>query len=625
MNYRAEIDGLRAIAVVSVILFHAKYSVFPGGFLGVDIFFVISGYLITALLLKDLQRDSFSLKSFYERRARRILPAFFVVLLCSFIAALFLMTPETAKGFYQSAIAAVLSLSNIFFVHDSDYFSTDVDMKPLLHTWSLGLEEQFYIFFPIGLFIIWKYCRRYLAIIMGLGFLLSLMAAEFMLYKGYITANFYLLPSRGWELLAGSLVAYRETRGAIKANDRVASAAALLGLLIILGSLVLFHEKVPHPGLLTLFPVIGTCLVIYYGRVDGIAKSILSHRTMVMVGLISYSLYLWHNPIFSFARFYAIDPLTPVEYAGLIFASFFMGYLSYRYVEVPTRNRRQISERQIWIGSATGAVVLLSACGVLLMGKGFPQRFAPEFAPVLHGEVSRSETHLLIGGVPCNQRSPSEECIIGNDKLTPSWAIVGDSHAGTTGVSFDREFKRRNEAALFLVQNGCAYLVGAQFDANRRKRCGPYTEYVQKKLQDAEIKNVVIINRYSNSPLDPERMRVYAQLAEDLLKAGKTVYLVHPVPQSDWNVPNQMFKLLVRGMDPNVTSDHDAYLNKLKPLFDAYESLAAYKNLHRIYPDKILCDGHRCLTEKDDKVLYFDDNHLSIEGADLIVQEILKP
>ena len=280
MKYRPEIDGLRAIAIISVLLFHAKFAIFSGGYLGVDIFFVISGYLITTILLNDLSADKFSILNFYERRARRILPAFFIVVFFSMIAAWFLMTPLTAKFFYQSAIYSTLSISNITFAlaNENDYFDFAAELKPLLHTWTLGLEEQFYIFFPITLFVIWKFCRKYLLHFIIAGIIFSLLAASFLLFKRQPILNFYLLPSRGWELLAGSLIAYLEMKSAIKIKAAYASFLAGFGLLMIILSILLFKAETPHPSYLTLLPITGTMLVIAFSRSDCIAKKILSAR-----------------------------------------------------------------------------------------------------------------------------------------------------------------------------------------------------------------------------------------------------------------------------------------------------------------------------------------------------------
>ncbi len=500
MKYRPEIDGLRAIAIISVLLFHAKFAIFSGGYLGVDIFFVISGYLITTILLNDLSADKFSILNFYERRARRILPAFFIVVFFSMIAAWFLMTPLTAKFFYQSAIYSTLSISNITFAlaNENDYFDFAAELKPLLHTWTLGLEEQFYIFFPITLFVIWKFCRKYLLHFIIAGIIFSLLAASFLLFKRQPILNFYLLPSRGWELLAGSLIAYLEMKSAIKIKAAYASFLAGFGLLMIILSILLFKAETPHPSYLTLLPITGTMLVIAFSRSDCIAKKILSARVLVFVGLMSYSLYLWHNPIFSFARLYMIDPPTKLHYAGLIAVSSGIAYLSYRYVETPFRDRNRFGNKAIWSLSAVCAAIVIGVSSFIISHKVFPERFAEDFRPVLIAEESKSADKMKVDGRLCNDRLAQDACVIGDTSVKPSWAIVGDSHAAAMGLSAAMALKEKGQSALFYGQNGCAYLVGSEFDIDRRKRCGPYTQYVHQRINQPDIKNVILMNRYKD-------------------------------------------------------------------------------------------------------------------------------
>lgn len=628
MQYRPEIDGLRAVAVLSVLFFHAKLPVFSGGFLGVDVFFVISGYLIGSILLSDLARDTFSFRTFYERRARRILPALYAVIFCSLIAAWVLMTPVNATAFYKSALAAVASVSNIFFLLQADYFDSSADLKPLLHTWSLGVEEQFYIVFPVLLFLVWRYMRAYLGWVLLAGFAGSLAVAEVLLLTNHPKANFYLLPSRGWELLAGAYLAYLESKGLSRIREKYAAAASLAGLAMILLSFVLMTEKTPHPGLLTLFPVAGTALVIYFGRASGIVKTILSHRVPVLLGLMSYSVYLWHYPLFAFSRFYMPGPLSAPLYGGLILCSLGIGYLSYCYIEAPFRNRGRISARPVWVFSGAGAGVLAAVCAVIVAKDAFPARFAAEFRPAIAAQTSRSEERLLVGGAPCNQREAQDACVIGDTTRPPAWVVIGDSHAGTIGMSMDGALKQHKTSALFYAQNGCSYLIGAQFDDDRRSRCAPYIAEVEKRLRGDDLRKIVIMNRYQTVHKAQEKEAAYRQIVEDLLARGKEVYLVYPTPEYPFNVPDQIFKTQLRGDDTLVTSSYAEYLEKNKGIIAAYDSLGERKSLRRIYPAKILCNTDlpgRCVTEIDGKVMYADDNHLSVEGADLLVRQIFSP
>jgi peptidoglycan/LPS O-acetylase OafA/YrhL len=292
MKYRREIDGLRALAVLPVILFHAGYATFSGGFVGVDIFFVISGYLITTILINEMEQGSFSIAKFYERRARRILPALFFVILCTIPFAWLWMLPQDFRGFSQSLAAVPLFASNILFFITSNYFDTSSDLKPLLHTWSLAVEEQYYVFFPLVMMFTWKLGKKWLFTIISVLAIFSIIAAEW-----FVSSNpsfaFYLLPTRAFEILLGALVAfYLNNKPANhNINNQYGQFASVLGLLLIIYSILAFNKHTPSPSLLTLIPVVGTCLVIAFANSKNIVGKILGLKILVGIGLISYHTY----------------------------------------------------------------------------------------------------------------------------------------------------------------------------------------------------------------------------------------------------------------------------------------------------------------------------------------------
>ena len=389
MTYRKDIDGLRAIAILPVLLFHAGFDLFRGGFVGVDIFFVISGYLITALILKEKEEGSFSIMQFYERRARRILPALFFVMLCCLPCAWHWLLPSDLDDFSDSLIATVLFVSNIHFYRETGYFAPDADHQPLLHTWSLSIEEQYYLLFPLLLSFLWFLGRKALFYIVTATALCSLLAAELAgsllpseeqaAAPGEVTAAsdfaFYLLPTRAWELLAGAIAAFHLHGRAD--NRRGNQSLSLIGLALILYAIATFDDGTPHPGVYTLLPVIGTVLVILFTTPDTLCARLLSTPILVGIGLISYSVYLWHQPLFAFFRLQSPEAPSETVMMLLAMASLALGWLSWRYVEQPFRDRKKFSRRRIFQYSALGSAFFL---GLGLTGNaydGFLDRYPP--------------------------------------------------------------------------------------------------------------------------------------------------------------------------------------------------------------------------------------------------------
>lgn len=357
MKYRAEIDGLRAFAVVPVIFYHAGFSHFDGGFVGVDIFLVISGYLITSILMQDKEEGRLSLINFYERRARRILPALVVVVAACIPAALAIMTPAQMMDFAQSVLAVSFFLSNVFFWQESGYFEAASELKPLLHTWSLSVEEQFYIFFPVLFLTICTYRRTLLGPILVILFLVSISLSEWG-WRNAPSGNFFLTPSRAWELLTGSLCAIA-TRQGVQGNEWL----SVLGFTMIVVSITLFDKTTPFPSLYTLLPVIGTAFVILFSSPKTITGRMLSMPFLVWLGLLSYSAYLWHNPLFAFARLELGRDPSLFLYTALIGLTFVLAYLSWRFVEAPFRRRsgqHSISRRGIFTFAAIASVGMLT-------------------------------------------------------------------------------------------------------------------------------------------------------------------------------------------------------------------------------------------------------------------------
>jgi peptidoglycan/LPS O-acetylase OafA/YrhL len=346
LTYRPEIDGLRAIAVGAVILYHAQITIlshqpFKGGFIGVDIFFVISGYLITSIILKELLNTGcVSFKHFYERRVRRILPALLFVMLVSLPFAWMYLLPSSFVDFSKSILYSLGFSSNFYFYYSGQEYGAESGLlKPFLHTWSLSVEEQYYILFPIVLLITFKYFRKYLIHILILGFFISLGLAEWG-SRNHPSFNFYILPTRGWELLAGSILAYFEINNGHRSKNKTLNLILpTIGLILIGHSILFFNDEMFHPSFYTLSPIIGVCLIIWFSNKDELFTKILSTKFFVGIGLISYSLYLWHYPVFAFSRVVNFTQGSLFYKLLLVIIILALSIFSYYFIERPARNK----------------------------------------------------------------------------------------------------------------------------------------------------------------------------------------------------------------------------------------------------------------------------------------------
>ena len=347
LNYRPEIDGLRFVAVMSVVFYHAKiyinnFLIFEGGYIGVDIFFVISGYLISFIILTELKKKSkFNFLNFYDKRIRRIIPALLVVMIVSFPFAWLYLLPGAFIEYSKSILYSLGFSSNFFFLYTGQLYGADSSLlKPFLHTWSLSVEEQFYILYPLFLYLIYKFFRKFIFVILTIVFFLSLFLAEW-LSNFHPKINFYVFPTRAWELIAGALLAYLEVFNKKKIIlKKFHNLLLFLSFVILFFSLMFFDENTKHPSLITLLPVIATCVIISIGNNKNLFIKLLSNKIFVGIGLISYSLYLWHFPIFSFARIIGLEENNVLLKIGLIFLSIFLSAITYFFIEQPARRKK---------------------------------------------------------------------------------------------------------------------------------------------------------------------------------------------------------------------------------------------------------------------------------------------
>lgn len=378
MDYRRDIDGLRAIAVLSVMLFHAKVPGFAGGFVGVDVFFVISGFLITNIIFGELEREEFSIIRFYERRVRRIIPALFFMIAASIALFFPFMLPDDLENFGQSIVATTAFANNVLLWVTSGYFEPSVDLKPLAHTWSLGVEEQYYLVMPLIMIAAYRIGGR--RAVMTAIATISVGSFAFALRESRIDQNFnfYIITSRFWELGVGSIAAFNRNRW-LGVKQEAANLASLVGIVAILASIMVLEGHRSNPDEITLFPVLGTALVILFAREGVLILPVLTNRVAVGIGLISYSLYLWHQPLYVLLRLTSLEEPRPLQYLPSAALTFLVGYISWRFVEGPFRARGRVSRGWVF---ATAGVASFGAVAIGLafhLTSGFYDRW-PELA-----------------------------------------------------------------------------------------------------------------------------------------------------------------------------------------------------------------------------------------------------
>ncbi|WP_116086222.1 acyltransferase family protein [Tropicimonas sp. IMCC34011] len=617
MKYRSEIDGLRAIAVVPVILFHAGYEVFSGGFVGVDVFFVISGYLITTIIINEMDEGKFSLLSFYERRARRILPALFFVVLCCIPAACLLLLPSDMEDFAQSLVAVATFSSNILFWRESGYFATAAELKPLLHTWSLAVEEQFYILFPLFLMTAWRYGNRAIVWALIFIFFVSLMTAHWGAYNEP-SATFYLLPTRAWELLIGSLAAFYLQKRSGGTPHRLNSTLSAIGLTAICYSIFAFDEATPFPSLYALVPSVGTGLVILFTTKGTLTHTLLSLRVFVGVGTISYSLYLWHQPLFAFWRQYNVFEPTHEQMLLLSLLCLPLAYFTYRFVESPFRGRTGCLSRKGVFGTSSISILTLILAGFAgHFSAGFPSRLSVDDRALMNLAAPsplRDDCHF--GSK--DYFSASESCRY-FENPGASWAVYGNSHGVELAYGIAQLLENRGEGVWHFTISGCS----ASFDSSDVSYCDDFfrsrLEYI---TQTEDIENIILAFRSETSGLDAAESMI--QLANHLHRLDKNVYLILQAP----TLPNDINAFIRRAIVSGNTLGSIA--SKSRDVWkaeygDVLSSLSLLEEGITIVDlADVFCDHELCYAIRNGIPLYFDDDHMSVAAAQLAAVHIFK-
>lgn len=648
MRYRKEIDGLRTIAVLPVILFHAGILGFGGGYVGVDIFFVISGHLITSIILEEQNQGRFSIINFYERRARRILPALIWVLMLTSIASFALMSPGELEDYSNSLISVVTFSSNIFFYLQSGYFSMASDEKPLLHTWSLAVEEQYYIVFPVLISSLWFMGKKKLTILIATAALISLSFAQYLADTGRANFNFYLIFSRGWELLFGSLIALLSLPEK-DIKNRWREILGFTGLALIVYAIVFFDQSTPFPSVYGLIPVLGTCLVIIAANATSLVGRFLSHKFLVYIGLLSYSLYLWHQPILAFIRLKTIgEPSTLVLFAAIL-ATFIAAYISYIFIEKPLKNKQRFPRRFIFQSSLIAIIAATSVGFAGSLSGGFPSRFDQHInLESIQSSQLREKCHTK----GLDYLKPEKACrYFGHDV---EWATFGDSHMVETTLALANILEPSGQGVLHLSFSGCPPAL--YFDTGKLGCSDWINESLEYLKNEQSIKKVLVGFRYSsflfggqtndypNLPNETPTME-YTELAkkdgkvanprevywdslsaiiEQLLSAGKQVYLLYPIPELPAHINKLATPFSIFNKEPLVnlqeTTSHNYYSERNAYILEKLDSLPQHANLIAIKPFDALCSSNHCPAAIDGQALYFDDNHLSLIGAKRLLE-----
>jgi peptidoglycan/LPS O-acetylase OafA/YrhL len=628
VQYRPDIDGLRAVAVVGVLIFHVAQSFLRGGYVGVDVFFVISGYLISSNILAQAEQGKFSVARFYEHRLRRIFPAYAVVLVFTTIVVMWKFVPSEIGAYSKALAAAIASVTNFYFWATSDYFAVSAEELPLLHTWSLAVEEQFYLLFPALVVGIYRWVPKRRDVLIVAIFLVSLALSIWGVYAAPI-ATFYLLPTRAWELLLGTLLAIKIVP--VPRTDLQRNLVAGAGLVLIALPMVLYWPYTRFPGLAAVPPCLGAALIMLAGETgDSLVGRLLSLRPVVFVGLISYSLYLWHWPIMVFQRtdFLLVSTDSRLVTRGAVMiASFVCATLSWWIVERTTRNRRLVPTRTLVAGSGVAALALLLSAGALSYTGGFQQRFTPDALAVAkyldydEKDQFREGTCFLDRDTPFTKFDRT--ACLPDVPNRPNYLLIGDSHAAALSDGLRHAFPDANILQLSGV--GCPPTIALQPAAS--EACTGLNHLAFDELpRTRKISKAWLVARWNVGRLgqgpgwNKDWLTDLLRTVEELKQRGIEPVVVGPMPEYQSRLPRLLAKS-IEARDPGLvaralTSDSLALDRQMADFARehgiAYVSLAA-----------VLCPDGACMTHAGPGVpLLFDSDHLTAAGSALVAAKI---
>ena len=654
-EYRPEVDGLRAVAIVPVLLFHAGLSAFAGGFFGVDVFFVISGYLITAQLASSEKSGIALLGNFYHRRIRRLFPAIAIVSLVTAVIAYLIMTPSQLRPLFSSFTSTQVFLQNIYLWQNSGYWDQSLETSPLMHTWSLAVEEQFYLIFPL-LFVA-KSMRNAKSVLIGVAitiFVLSFFGA-LIRFGTSSTGAFFLLPYRAWELMAGAIVALYQLKGKqfFKTKPNVSRLISNFGMAMIIIAIILGDKSTRHPGLLTLLPVVGTALLIAFGREPSLTSRLLSNKLLVAIGKLSYGLYLWHFPILALWRVDKGTELSGIETTAAMVLTFACSYLMWKFAETPFRDRVRTSNKYVAIVATTGFVALVSI-GVVGQNTVFGKKSNSELA--LLEAQARIPTELD-NWIEIDFESPISGGSMGvTERSSPMGDVVllGDSHAGALKDSLSAELERLNLSGVAFIRAGCPPVSNVIMDPPEKFNCTDFNQIIDIVLKDTFVTDVILFSRWTfyvegtrytnykgyredgyeikftapNKKFTSDEERIsylgdQIKLTVDRLEStGKRVHLIHPLPELGWDPISYAKRFIDQGISWHQKLDIP-FSDHLERSRRAVEQLdrAASPTTSKLNPADIFCDQqitNWCVASLDNTLYYGDNDHLNENGNKIL-------
>ena len=627
--YRSEIDGLRAIAVLLVIFNHLDLAFFKGGFVGVDVFFVISGFLITSIIKKEVEDNKFTFKNFYKKRILRLAPAYFLVIFSCFILSHFLLAPMELVSFYKSVLASLVFAANFFMWKEvGGYFSSNAEYIPLLHLWSLGVEEQFYIIWPTILMLLLAWFKRWTSLLIALAVILGCAFAHILSIKAP-AMSYFLLPARAFELLIGALLVFIKPA---HLKNIYANLVSVFGLvLIIFGSIYLDDESI-FPGLYALLPCVGTALIICsLNQNKGIVKRFLSLNIMSFFGKISYPLYLWHWPLIVFYKI-RYGELTNLSMLGLFAFMIGISYLTFRYVEKPIQNKFRGSKPSLIIVKAYAIPVVAFAClsGFVVHEDGFKQRFDSK---VIQTENMINSASFKIRA-DCLYSPPEKlpalhHCYLGKKDGDVDVLLVGDSHANHYSNMINVMINDANLKGYEVDQNSSFFLpdVERYVSKDGTEKLAPEfkirNDQIKKHLTEHEYKYVVLAGSYANNFIvssfrdgsnksSSEVMEAGLNRAIDLVNDNGAIPLIikgmPKVEELDQNCPlrKQMFGDVDCSFERKI---HDEHFKIWNTMLDRLKE--KHPNLKVIDIEDFFCDKDKCYLDRDGLPLYIDQKHIN--------------
>lgn len=614
MKFRPDIEGLRALAILPVVVFHAWPALLPGGFVGVDVFFVISGYLITTLLLQRLAEGQYSIARFYAARVRRIFPAFFAMLAVTLPLAWLVLTPSALAEFARVFGATGVFLSNQELYRTADYFGTAAALQPLVHTWSLAVEEQYYIVFPLLLAALWRWAPRAIPWALGGLGLLSLLYSQWLLRDNAPLA-YYSTMSRTFELMVGSGLAWLMVQRPF-GPARGRSVLSALGLAAVVAACVVLRNDSPFPGMAALMPCVGAALLIWTGGGPGTAVSrALSWGPLRWVGGLSFSLYLWHWPALIFTRHALLDEPNAWQAGAAVAVAVLLAWASLRWIESPVRTAQQLGQRIVLMGGALSIAVCVATA---LSVHRWAQTHAntPFLMSAHDSNPDRQRCHATLGRpVPYDKR-----CLRGPQSADTEFTVWADSHGAELAFVLHEQLPGQRVAQL--TSSSCPPALG--YAVPSRPDCQRHNDAMLAGLvANPKATRVILTARYESylSQRHPARFEQGIRKSiERLQQAGKQVWLLAPIPSYGYPVPAALWQRQRRGQDPATQGLRVAqFEHRQADALRLVQRLATQTGVRLLSVSDALCRQGVCRVLDDAQhPLYFDDNHLSLAGARLV-------